>query len=700
MSVALESLCWPRTRVAEAIEALALHAGFHRRHGRAVVLPHADRLETDLLAQLIVTSAAQLDIEVEPLDARYEEASALLKHAGPLLIELNGSMVAMRSVRRRMAVLVGPDQRLHTVPLTAMEKALRAPLAAGFTADVASVIDAVELPASRREAACERLLAERLCGQPLRGIWALRRASWTSFSRQLGDAGVWGRTTLLVAGYAALVAVWITAWWLLGQGVLLGRRDDGWLSAWGLLFATFVPLRFAVVWLQADLSVRIGVALKQRLLVGALRIDPDALRVDGAGQMLGRTIEAAAVEELLLSGGLSGVGAVLELAAAVWLLGVGAGGALHVALVVLVTGLVLLLGRQLAERQRIWTDHRLAMTNDLVEQMVGHRTRMVQQREEEWHTGEDEAATRALQLARRMDRTRVWLGAVPRLWLVAALSTLAPIFIVAQRGNATLALAVAGLLFTARALEKLVAAASDLIAAGIGWRRVAPLFNAAVRPPDVGVPERALVPSANDGALDAHGLAFTHSGRRDAALTAVSLTIRSGERLLVQGASGSGKSTLAAILAGLRRPSAGALVAGGLDLATLGVEGWRRRVVLAPQYHENHIITETLAFNVLLGRRWPPRPHDLSDARAILEELGLGPVLARMPGDLMQMVGEGGWQLSHGERSRVYLARALLQGAGVVILDESLGALDPETMGRVMRCLFTRAKTLVLIAHP
>jgi ATP-binding cassette subfamily B protein len=63
------------------------------------------------------------------------------------------------------------------------------------------------------------------------------------------------------------------------------------------------------------------------------------------------------------------------------------------------------------------------------------------------------------------------------------------------------------------------------------------------------------------------------------------------------------------------------------------------------------------------------------------------------------MVGERGWQLSHGERSRVFIARALLQNAQLVILDESLGALDPDTFERTMKCVLSRAPTLVVIAH-
>ena len=112
------------------------------------------------------------------------------------------------------------------------------------------------------------------------------------------------------------------------------------------------------------------------------------------------------------------------------------------------------------------------------------------------------------------------------------------------------------------------------------------------------------------------------------------------------------------------------------------------------------MLTATFAFNLLLGRGWPPRPADLEDAEALCHELGLGDLLGRMPAGLQQMVGETGWQLSHGERSRLYIARALLQKAELVVLDESFAALDPETLRRALRCVLDRAPTLVVIAHP
>jgi ATP-binding cassette subfamily B protein len=71
-----------------------------------------------------------------------------------------------------------------------------------------------------------------------------------------------------------------------------------------------------------------------------------------------------------------------------------------------------------------------------------------------------------------------------------------------------------------------------------------------------------------------------------------------------------------------------------------------------------------------------------------------------MPSGLRQVVGETGWQLSHGEKSRLFVARTLLADASLVVLDESLAALDPETAREVLACVRRRAWSLLLVAHP
>ena len=159
-----------------------------------------------------------------------------------------------------------------------------------------------------------------------------------------------------------------------------------------------------------------------------------------------------------------------------------------------------------------------------------------------------------------------------------------------------------------------------------------------------------------------------------------------GRHSVITGPSGAGKSTLAAAMAGLRAPEHGR------------IEGCER-VVYVPQFGDNHTLAEPLLFNLLMGREWPPRAADLDRADELIEELGLGPVTQRMPRGLVQPVGDCGWQLSHGERSRLYLARALMQDADFTILDETLAGLDPVTTLAVLETVRRRARTLIVVSH-
>jgi ATP-binding cassette subfamily B protein len=146
-------------------------------------------------------------------------------------------------------------------------------------------------------------------------------------------------------------------------------------------------------------------------------------------------------------------------------------------------------------------------------------------------------------------------------------------------------------------------------------------------------------------------------------------------------------------------PTSGLLLLDGLDRATLGSRLWRRRIAGAPQFHENYIFNESLAFNLLMGRRWPPAEDDLYWAEVVCRRLGLGPLIERMPGGLFQLVGQAGWQLSHGERSRVYVARALLQGADLVVLDESFAELDPDNVRKCLPEAAGLSKSVLVVAH-
>jgi ATP-binding cassette subfamily B protein len=304
-----------------------------------------------------------------------------------------------------------------------------------------------------------------------------------------------------------------------------------------------------------------------------------------------------------------------------------------------------------------------------------------------------------------MDRSQLPLALLPRGLLAVSFLALAPTLVGQDLGTPTLAACLGAILLAYRALLKLVQGVADLAAARIAWQQVAPLFEAAARPE---IAASLVMPLGDDDrarrdghpVIEAQELFFRYRHQGEPVLRGCSLRIAEGDRLLLEGPSGSGKSTLCSLLIGLRPPESGLLLLQGLDQRTLGADRWHRHVVAAPQFHENHILASSLAFNLLMGRDWPPSMEDLAEAETTCLELGLGPLLEKMPARLHEMVGETGWQLSHGERSRVYIARALLQRADLVLLDESFAALDPETLRSVLKCVLARARTLLVIDHP
>jgi len=261
-----------------------------------------------------------------------------------------------------------------------------------------------------------------------------------------------------------------------------------------------------------------------------------------------------------------------------------------------------------------------------------------------------------------------------------------------------------GLLSASGAFGALSGALSGILTFGVAWRSVGILFRSATLPrgavPLNLKPSRGTAAEMTVPALEAKNLFFRYRAGGEPVLRDASLVIKDNDRILLEGASGGGKSTFAALLTGLQRPESGLVLLGGLDRETLGATAWRRRVASVPQFHENHILVGTLAFNVLFGRSWPPSPAELELAREVLVALGLGPLLKRMPSGLDQMLGETGWQLSHGEKSRVFLARALVQEPEVLILDETFGSLDPITLKACVEVVVQRSRALLVIAHP
>jgi ATP-binding cassette subfamily B protein len=689
----LHDFAWPAARLGDAVRELAVRAGLANSGAE---LPGGCSSAEDT-GEWLDWAAKHLGCEAEPIESTLRDLERDLGCAYPAILRLGPSeFLAILAGNGRKLRLLIPSLELRSVPLSEVCDVLRKPAEQDCGAEVSKLLQAADIPAGIRPKTLRFLLKDQLGNKRFDQCWVLRPHPGAKPLRLLRECGAFRNAGALVAAHTVQYLLWLASWAILGRLSLTGQMDRGWLLAWALLLFTLIPFQVLTTWRQGLFAIGLGAVLKRRLLYGAMRLIPEEMRHHGIGSFLGQALEAEAVETLALSGGIAGVLAIIELIVAVFVLG------RLTLLLIAWCALTAIAAYCFLRRYRKWTGARMDLTQDLVESMVGHRTRLAQQPRSEWHEGEDQAVQGYLHISQRVDSSGAWLMAgVPRGWLLAGLVCLAPSIVAGHDSTAATAVSLGGILLAYTAFRKLTGSFADLAAASVACTRIAELFRAAGRKELLGeapAPRRTF--ESGRKLVEADALTFRYRPHGSPALQACSLAVHQGERVLLEGPSGGGKTTLASLLSGTRQPESGLVLVDGMDRYTLGERRWRALIASAPQFHENHILTETLAFNLLMGRRWPPRASDMAEAETVCRELGLGNLLDTMPSGLLQMVGEGGWQLSHGERSRVFIARALLQDAEFVILDESFAALDPENLKTALECTLCRAKTLMVIAHP
>src|SRR5229473_694724 len=482
MSPDIARLLWPPSRLGDALQALAAKTDERLQTPSAIV---DDR---EALGEWLERAAAWLGIETQSVETPYADFERQASAMGPALIRISSGFLAVcRSRSRSLVTVLAPDSTKHKVSPASLRSTLCSEIEAPVSKQVQELLERARVPVTKQGKAREAILKERFSALRIPGIWLLRVPPGANFWLQLRQAKVPQRIYKLARANVIQYVLWIETWWVVGANVLRGRTDSGWIVLWALLLFTLVPLRVLITWLQGLVAFGAGARLKQRLFFGALRLEPDSIRHQGAGQLLGRVIESEAVDALALSGGFLAVVALIEILIAVFVLNAGAGGALQSALLLGWLAASGVVGWMYYRRNRRWTDVRLAMTHDLVESMVGHRTRLAQLAPDRWHDGEDEALERYLKASKVMDSSTVALTAiVPRGWLVLGLLGLAPSFISGGAAPARMAIAVGGMLLAYRALRRLTAGAWQLAGAAVAWQRVSVLYHAATRPEVLG----------------------------------------------------------------------------------------------------------------------------------------------------------------------------------------------------------------------
>lgn len=517
------------------------------------------------------------------------------------------------------------------------------------------------------------------------------------------DTGIVRGSISFAVSQLAQTLLLMGSWWILGLIAFGTGPHAGLFLLWLLVSLTMLPLRWFGTAAGRTAALETGALLKRRLLAGALKLEPDEVHGRGMGSFLAHVMEASSIENLGSHAATIGLTGIVTAIGTLVALSLGAGGVLHTLLFLLFVVIAGAITVRFYSVRDGWTEGRFALTGRIVENLAGHRTRLVQKAPETRTEGEDALLADYIAREEALNRTALALDMLRRAWPWVGLAGIAPQLVAGGYDRAAMALSIGGILFGGMALNSWMDGGVMLAAAAVAWKRVKTFWKTAARtrPAGTAAAQAAVERPASPGIplLEASSLTFRHRGRERPTLDEATLRIEEGDRILLGGHSGAGKTTLSMVLSGGRPLQNGLLFFRGLDVPTVGVEEWRRRVLLAPQFYANHIFSGSLAYNLLLGRNWPASPDEYAEAEAVCRELGLGALLDKMPLGLEQPVGETGWQLSHGERTRVFLARALLQQPALTILDETFAALDPETLQEAMGAVLARHGAVMVIAH-
>jgi ATP-binding cassette subfamily B protein len=239
---------------------------------------------------------------------------------------------------------------------------------------------------------------------------------------------------------------------------------------------------------------------------------------------------------------------------------------------------------------------------------------------------------------------------------------------------------------------------SDAGRAHVSLSRIAHVLNIRPEPPE---PD-ALKPDI-EGAVEFRNVSFAYS-RGHAALKNISFSVRPGTTVAILGKTGSGKSTLVHLLPRLLEVSSGSIEIDGCDISRIDRQWIRQNVGIVLQ--EPFLYSRTIRENIMLGAKESPGGIESEQAEHRMMEVARvadihGTIEDKFQDGYSTIIGERGVTLSGGQRQRLAIARALLSGPPILILDDSLSAVDSETDRRIQKALRERhgKATTFIISH-
>ena len=190
-------------------------------------------------------------------------------------------------------------------------------------------------------------------------------------------------------------------------------------------------------------------------------------------------------------------------------------------------------------------------------------------------------------------------------------------------------------------------------------------------------------------------LTFIHRGHSEPTLKDINLEIPAGTTLAIIGRTGNGKSTLVNLLLRLYNTKPGMILIDGRDINTIPLKALRENIAYVPQ--DNFLFSDTLKANIAFGAG----EEDMDAITCATSVACIHENIDSFPDGYETIVGERGVTLSGGQKQRSSIARALMKDSPILILDDSLSAVDTDTEERILKNLKEnrRGKTTLLIAH-
>ena len=203
-----------------------------------------------------------------------------------------------------------------------------------------------------------------------------------------------------------------------------------------------------------------------------------------------------------------------------------------------------------------------------------------------------------------------------------------------------------------------------------------------------------------DSTIELRNVSFAFDDATTPTINNLSLSIKRGERVGIQGTSGIGKTTLFNLILGLYRPTSGKSEVDGVELTDTNIRKWQNSVGYVSQ---SVFITEgTIAENIAFGIE--PNNIDYTRLDKALEHADLKDFTDSLEHGINTRIGEQGSRLSGGQRQRIGIARALYKGCDILLFDEATSSLDSTTEQNINSAIErlsaeNRALTIVIIAH-